>query len=52
MSDVEILEAQYVKYKNKNGKKAQNLKCRIESFKAMEKLIREHNMEKLTSKTK
>ncbi len=38
-TDIEILETQYAKYKDKSGKKAKNLHMRIESFKALKKLI-------------
>jgi hypothetical protein len=38
-TDIEILETQYAKYKDKSGKKAKNLNMRIESFKALKKLI-------------
>lgn len=35
LSDVELLEIQYEKYKDKTGKKAQNLLIRIDGFKAL-----------------
>ena len=41
--DSEILEAQYKKYKDKNGKKAKNLWFRIQNFKAFEKLLMQVN---------
>jgi hypothetical protein len=39
-SDIEVLQESLDKYKDKNGKKAQSLDVRIESFKAWEKLAR------------
>lgn len=38
LSDRELLEIQYEKYKDKTGAKAKNLKHRIESFKALEEI--------------
>ena len=37
--DSDLLLDQYKKYKDKNGKKAKNLKSKIENFIAFEKLI-------------
>jgi len=39
MTDVEILQQQYFKYKDKNGKKAKNLKCKIDAYLSFSKLL-------------
>lgn len=34
-TDVQMLERQYAKYKDKEGRKAKSLRARIQSFKAL-----------------
>lgn len=40
-SDSDVLLRSYQKYRDKNGKKAQRLKMRIEQMKAFEKLVKQ-----------
>lgn len=40
MTDLETLQESYKKYKDKQGRKAQNLKIRIQCFEAFNKLIK------------
>jgi len=40
-SDIDILEESYNKYRDKNGRKARNLKLRIESFKALQSICKQ-----------